>query len=253
MTDTLAVQERIGYLPENAPLYPELSVQAYLRMVADLRQVPKSDQPLLISRAVRAAGLEQRLAQPIGQLSKGFRQRVGLASTILHEPQVLILDEPTIGLDPTQIVEVRRLITRSPTEQPFCSRHTYSPRSEAICDRVVVLLTARCGPTLAWVSWIPAPRRWLILDEGEPDVTRELESLDGVRSVTRTRSDEGLVYKVTASDRRDLRGAIFDRVKRRGWRLRELRRDVRTLEAVFNEMVASPNGKRPAADAGDEA
>ena len=253
VTDTLAVQERIGYLPENAPLYPELSVQAYLRMVADLRQVPKSDQPLLISRAVRAAGLEQRLAQPIGQLSKGFRQRVGLASTILHEPQVLILDEPTIGLDPTQIVEVRGLITRlSDRTTVLLSTHILS-EVEAICDRVVVLLNGEVRADARLGELDTSSTAVLILDEGEPDVTRELESLDGVRSVTRTRSDEGLVYRVTASDRRDLRGAIFDRVKRRGWRLRELRRDVRTLEAVFNELVASTNGKRPAVGAEAEA
>jgi ABC-2 type transport system ATP-binding protein len=178
---------------------------------------------------------------------------VGLASTILHEPQVLILDEPTIGLDPTQIVEVRGLITRlSDRTTVLLSTHILS-EVEAICDRVVVLLNGEVRADARLGELDTSSSAVLILDEGEPDVTRELESLDGVRSVTRTRSDEGLVYRVTASDRRDLRGAIFDRVKRRGWRLRELRRDVRTLEAVFNELVASTNGKRPAAGAEAEA
>ena len=96
LTDTLEVQKRIGYLPENAPLYPEMSVQAHLKMMADLRQIPASDRPALISKAVRATSLEDHLTRPISQLSKGFRQRVGLAQTILHEPKLLILDEHTV-------------------------------------------------------------------------------------------------------------------------------------------------------------
>ena len=239
VTDTLAVQERIGYLPENAPLYPELSVQAYLRMVADLRQVPKGDQPLLLSNAIRATALEDMLTRPIGQLSKGYRQRVGLAATILHEPRVLILDEATIGLDPTQILEVRRLITRlSERTTVLISTHILS-EVEAICDRVVVLLNGQVRADARLDELDSSSTAVLILEDGEPDVTRELESLDGVRTVDRTRSDDGIVYRITASDRTDLRRAIYDRVRRRGWQLRELRRDVRTLEATFTDLVAS--------------
>ena len=242
VTDTLAVQQRIGYLPENAPLYPELSVQAYLRMVADLRQVPKGDQPLLLSNAVRATSLEHMLTRPIGQLSKGYRQRVGLAATILHEPRVLILDEATIGLDPTQILEVRSLITRlSESTTVLISTHILS-EVEAICNRVVVLLNGQVRADARLDELDSSSTAVLILEDGEPDVTRELESLDGVRTVDRTRSDDGIVYRVTASDdRTDLRRAIYDRVRRRGWQLRELRRDVRTLEATFTDLVASTN------------
>src|SRR5512137_1294857 len=110
LTHTREVQARIGYLPENAPLYPELSVQGYLKMMAELRQIPRSEQIARISEAVQATGLAEHLTRPIGTLSKGFRQRVGLAQAILHRPKLLILDEPTVGLDPTQIVEIRRLI-----------------------------------------------------------------------------------------------------------------------------------------------
>jgi ABC-2 type transport system ATP-binding protein len=253
LTDTLAVQQRIGYLPENAPLYPELSVQAYLRMVADLRQVPKDDQPLLLSNAIRATALEHMLTRPISQLSKGYRQRVGLAATILHEPRVLILDEATIGLDPTQIVEVRSLITRlSERTTVLISTHILS-EVEAICDRVVVLLNGQVRADARLDELDSNSTAVLILEDGEPDVTRELESLDGVRTVDRTRSDDGIVYRVTASDRTDLRRAIYDRVRRRGWQLRELRRDVRTLEATFTDLVSSTGGDTPASDAEEAA
>jgi ABC-2 type transport system ATP-binding protein len=253
LTDTLAVQQRIGYLPENAPLYPELSVQAYLRMVADLRQVPKGDQPLLLSNAIRATALEHMLTRPISQLSKGYRQRVGLAATILHEPRVLILDEATIGLDPTQIVEVRSLITRlSERTTVLISTHILS-EVEAICDRVVVLLNGQVRADARLDELDSSSTAVLILEDGEPDVTRELESLDGVRTVDRRRSDDGIVYRVTASDRTDLRRAIYDRVRRRGWQLRELRRDVRTLEATFTDLVASASPDTAASDAGEAA
>ena len=107
-----AAQARIGYLPENAPVYPELSVQGYLNMIADLRGIPAGERCERMSQAIYATGLQDRLTQPIGQLSKGFRQRVGLAQAILHRPPLLILDEPSVGLDPTQIVEMRHLIQR---------------------------------------------------------------------------------------------------------------------------------------------
>ncbi|MCB0109258.1 MAG: ABC transporter ATP-binding protein, partial [Caldilineaceae bacterium] len=98
LTNTQEAQARIGYLPENAPLYPELSVQAYLKLMADLRSIPTGEQRERISDAVHATSLVDRLTQPIGQLSKGYRQRVGLAQALLHNPPVLILDEPTSGL-----------------------------------------------------------------------------------------------------------------------------------------------------------
>ena len=106
LTHTQEVQARLGYLPENAPLYPELSVQSYLRMMANLRQVPPDEQLPRISEAVYATGLSDMLTRPIGQLSKGYRQRVGMAQVLLHSPDVLIMDEPTTGLDP----QARRLL-----------------------------------------------------------------------------------------------------------------------------------------------
>ena len=110
LTETQAAQEVIGYLPENAPLYPELSVQDYLQMVADARKIPVKERTNSIREAVLATGLYEKLTSPISTLSKGYRQRVCLAQAILHKPRLLILDEPTVGLDPTQLIEIRNLI-----------------------------------------------------------------------------------------------------------------------------------------------
>ncbi|RMF01873.1 MAG: ATP-binding cassette domain-containing protein, partial [Chloroflexi bacterium] len=133
LTHTRQVQAKIGYLPENAPLYPELSVQTYLRLMADLREIPRDEQTDRISEAVYATALQDHLTRPIGELSKGYRQRVGLAQAILHRPKLLILDEPTVGLDPTQIVEIRHLIKRLARHSTILFSSHILSEVEAVC------------------------------------------------------------------------------------------------------------------------
>lgn len=239
LTDTLEVQKRIGYLPENAPLYPEMSVQAYLKMIAELRQISVEDQLALISEAVRAAALEDHLARPIGQLSKGYRQRVGLAQAILHKPKLLILDEPTVGLDPTQIVEVRRLIGRlSRHSTILLSTHILS-EVEAICDRVIILLNGEVKADARLAELSATSNVVLVLAQDLPQVAQQLKALAGVRAVEEERVPEGCVYRVRGGNGADLCPAIYELASHRGWPLRELRRDVRTLEAVFNELATA--------------
>jgi ABC-2 type transport system ATP-binding protein len=239
LTDTLAVQERIGYLPENAPLYPEMSVQAYLRMMADLRQIPADDQPLLLSQAVRAAGLASHLTRPIAHLSKGYRQRVGLAQAILHKPKLLILDEPTVGLDPTQIVEVRRLIRRLARQTTvLLSTHILS-EVEATCDRVIILLNGHVRADARLSALATTMNIVLVLDKEAPNVARELRHVPGVDRVELFHTNDGQGYRIHGQDGADLRPAVYALVRDNNWGLRELRRDVRTLEMVFNELATA--------------
>ncbi len=243
VSDTLKVQERIGYLPENAPLYPELSVQAYLKLMADLRQVPRNAQPELISRAVRATGLEDMLARPISQLSKGYRQRVGLTQSIFHQPKVLILDEPTIGLDPTQIIEVRGLIGElAKNSTVFLSTHILS-EVEAICDRAFVLLNGRMRADARMSDLSASSVTILVLGEGAADVTKALAGLDGAADVTSEHTADGRQYRISGFQKTDLREEVYRLARGSGWPVRELRREARTLETVFNELVStSGNG-----------
>jgi ABC-2 type transport system ATP-binding protein len=133
---SLEVQARIGYLPENAPLYGDMLVQEYLMMIAELREIVPGERLKMIGEAVESTGLSDFLIKPIGQLSKGYRQRVGLAQAILHRPKVLILDEPTSGLDPSQIVEIRKLIGQLAERRRCCSRRISCPRSRpAVSER----------------------------------------------------------------------------------------------------------------------
>jgi ABC-2 type transport system ATP-binding protein len=242
MADTLEVQKRIGYLPENAPLYPELSVQAYLKMMADLRQIPVPDQPRYISEAVWATGLADHLTRPIGQLSKGYRQRVGLAQAILHQPKLLILDEPTVGLDPTQIVEVRRLIRRLADHSTvLLSTHILS-EVEAVCDGVIILLNGQVKADARLADLASTMDAILVLEKSAPDATGELKVLNGVRTVEVTRTADGQEYRVRGTEGADLRSAIYELARQKNWPLRELRRDAKTLEMVFNELATAADG-----------
>jgi ABC-2 type transport system ATP-binding protein len=239
LTQTLAVQQRIGYLPENAPLYPEMSVQAYLRMIAELRQVPEEEQIDRLVDAVRATGLEEHLVRPIGQLSKGFRQRVGLAQAILHQPKLLILDEPTVGLDPTQIVEVRRLIQRlSERSTVMLSTHILS-EVEATCDRAIILLNGRVRADARLEDLAATTTVVLVLAREVPGAAEALGALPGVRSVASEPVAGGQAYRLSTANGGDLSAGVYGLARDRDWPLRELRRDVRTLESVFNELATS--------------
>ena len=239
VSQALEVQKRIGYLPETAPLYPELSVQSYLKMIATLRRIPEEEQPVRISAAIRATHMEDYLTRPIGHLSKGLRQRVGLAQAIIHRPKLLILDEPTIGLDPTQIIEVRNLIRElARNSTVFLSTHILS-EVEAVCDRAIILLNGQIKAD-ARLDELGATSDVILVLAGEtPAAVADLRALAGVRAVESTTTPDGPTYRVRAADDRDLRPAIYALAAEKGWPLKELRRDVRTLETVFNELVAA--------------
>jgi len=239
ITHTLEVQQRIGYLPENAPLYPELSVQTYLKMIAELRQIPQEEQMAFLSEAVRATDLADQLTRPIGQLSKGYRQRVGLSQAILHKPQLLILDEPTIGLDPTQIAEVRNLIRRLARQSTvLLSTHILS-EVEAICDRVIILMNGQIKADARLSDLATTSDVVLVLAQDAADVADDLRSLPGVKAVTPAPVPDGHEYRIRGADGADLRPAIYQLAREKDWPLRELRRDVRTLEMVFNELATA--------------
>ncbi len=239
---TREIQAQIGYLPETAPLYPELSVQAYLQMMADLRQIPEEAQLERLSEAIYATGLQDHLTRPIGELSKGFRQRVGLAQAILHRPKLLILDEPTVGLDPTQIVEIRHLIKRlSQHSTVLFSTHILS-EVEALCDRAIILINGEVKADARLSDLAATSDAVLVLDSAPPDAIPALESLEEARNVDSFERFDGFpAYRVYGKTDAgvDLGPAIYAMARAHNWPVRELRRDVRTLEMVFNALAMS--------------
>jgi len=243
------VQEMIGYLPENAPLYPELTVQSQLRMVAELRSIPAADQNRCLSEAIRAVGLEDRLTRPIGTLSKGYRQRVGLAQAILHQPRLLILDEPTNGLDPTQIVEVRHLIRKlAERSTVMISTHILS-EVEATCDRAIIIMAGELKADARLSELAIGNDSILVLemsDGGEEKVCRVLQSLDQSEQVEIVTHDhQGMVtFRVRAKDGRSLCQEIYHLARQNDWALCELKNETRTLESVFNQLTSVAGGGR---------
>jgi ABC-2 type transport system ATP-binding protein len=232
------VQANIGYLPENAPLYPELNVQSYLKMIANMRLIPEEVQTARISEAVHAVGLEDFLTRPIGQLSKGFRQRVGLAQAIVHKPPLLILDEPTVGLDPTQIVEIRRLIKRLARHSTVLFSTHILPEVEAICDRVMILLNGEIRTDNRLADLSVTSDAILVLDKEIAGADKLLAKLPGVNKVESFHTQEKYpAFRILGKQDADINPAIYRLAAEQNWPLRELRRDVRKLEAIFNDLT----------------
>jgi ABC-2 type transport system ATP-binding protein len=236
--NALEVQSQIGYLPENAPLYPELTVQSYLEMMADLRHIPESDQRARLSNAVQSVGLQAQMTRPIGELSKGYRQRVGLAQAMLHHPRLLILDEPTLGLDPTQIVEMRALIRRLAQESTILFSTHILPEVEALCNRVIILMNGQIKADAKLSELAKAAATVLVLDHEVPEAEAALTKLEGVQSASSFETDDGYpAYRLSVGGGEDINAALFQLASHEGWPVRELHRDVRTLESVFNELA----------------
>jgi ABC-2 type transport system ATP-binding protein len=237
---TQEAQARIGYLPENAPLYPELSVQAYLKLMADLRQIPADEQRDRLSDAVHATALTDRLTQPIGQLSKGYRQRVGLAQAILHRPRLLILDEPTVGLDPTQIVEIRGLIRRLSQHSTILFSTHILTEVEALCDRAIILMNGEIRADAKLDELAGSNDALLVLDRAVESVPTALQTLAGVKTVERIMGDNGhTTYRVVGTKETDLCPAIYQLASSSQWPVRELRSDRQTLESVFSRLATN--------------
>jgi ABC-2 type transport system ATP-binding protein len=184
---------------------------------------------------------------------------VGLAQAIVHKPKLLILDEPTIGLDPTQIVEVRHLVRDLAQESTvLLSTHILS-EVEAICDRVIILMNGEIKADAQLAELETSTDVILVLEDGAPDAALDLQAVEGVRTVEQFGTPDGPTYRVLAefdpsghrSRPLDLRPAIYALARDKGWALKELRRDVRTLEVVFNELAVAQE-QQPAAEVGGE-
>ncbi len=187
-TARTAVQSRIGYLPENDPLYPEMTVIDYLDYAAELHGVPEAERLQRIREAIHKTALASKAADPIGTLSRGYRQRVGVAQAILHHPQVLILDEPTNGLDPTQVQHMRELI-RALSQQATVIISTHILQEvQALCNRVIIIRNGRKALD-ATMDELQAGKRLLVAVDAGPERALELfKSVAGVKAVERVRT-----------------------------------------------------------------
>ena len=250
----IATRERIGYLPENNPVYADLLVNEYLDFVADLRGLTKKGRRENIAQTVEETGLQDVYSRPIGQLSKGYKQRVGLAQAIVHRPSILILDEPTEGLDPNQRLTIRDLIRSLGQERTVMLSTHVMQEVENTCERVLLISRGRlvADSTVKELLQRAQGIRTVHIEVEGNDVERSLASLDGIADIERSDPVDGRKrYTITADDHlTDLRPEIFRLAKRRDWVLWELREDRARMEDVFYSLT-SP-GQQSDSSEGDE-
>lgn len=229
-TQAREVQKRVGYLPEHNPLYLDMYVKEYLAFNADVYQVSKSR----IAEVIELTGLTPEAHKKIGQLSKGYRQRVGLANALLHDPEVLILDEPTTGLDPNQLVEIRHLIKSLGEEKTvFLSTHIMQ-EVEAICDRVIII---NKGEIVAdkKLSDLKADQEQII--EVEFDYRVEDVLMNRLKHIQNVKNTHDFTYELTFSTKKDMRPMVFDFAHDNGLKILQLNQKNKNLESLFRELT----------------
>ncbi|RUT71039.1 gliding motility-associated ABC transporter ATP-binding subunit GldA [Flavobacterium cupreum] len=231
MTDTKAVQLSIGYLPEHNPLYLDLYVREYLAFNADVYHVEKSR----IEEVIQLTGLSAESHKKIGQLSKGYRQRVGLANALLHNPDVLILDEPTTGLDPNQLMEIRNVIKNVGKDKTvFLSTHIMQ-EVEAICDRVIIIDKGQIVADKKLDKLISENKEQVI--EVEFDYQIEEQLLARLENISSYKNIHDMTWELTFVTEKDMRPMIFDFANANGLKTLQLNQKNKNLEAVFREIT----------------
>lgn len=241
--DSMEVRKRTGYLPEHPPLYTDMDVKGYLDFVATIKGVPKKQKPAKIDLAVDKCGLGEVRKTRIGNLSKGFRQRVGLAQALIHDPEILILDEPTIGLDPKQIIEVRDLIKNLAGDHTVVLSTHILPEVSMTCDRVVIIdrgkVVAEGSPDDLTTKLKGSERIRATVDGDGESVRQELKKIHGVVSLTLEGKDAKgyLTIAVESTPGVDVRKDIARAVVQKGFGLVELASVSMSLEDIFLQLT----------------
>lgn len=234
--DNIELKRGIGYLPENNPLYPDMYISEYLGFVASL-YLPRGERVKAVERIIEVTGLAPERRKKIGELSKGYRQRVGLAQALIHNPDVLILDEATTGLDPNQIVAIRNLISEAGQEKTVMISTHIMQEVEAICDRVIIIDKGiiKANDTRENILKLMNRKSGVVIVEfdSEPPV-ESLRLIAGVGAVSRGRGRE---YIIESADGSDVRPAIFAWTVANSLTVMSLRQQENSLEEVFRHIT----------------
>ena len=240
MTDSLGVRESIGYLPESVPLYPEMRVEEYLAYRAQLKGVDRKARQKRVDFCLERCRIREVRRKLIGTLSRGYRQRVGLADSMIHDPPILILDEPTAGLDPIQINETLNTIKTLGQDHTLLFSTHILDEVEKVCERVLIISQGRLGLDKT-IEELGADTAVIVLEVRGPaeQVASALKAADGVAQVRAVPVEDDLTaFEIRTHDEKDLREALCDRVVKNGWKVRRLDLRRRKLEDHFRDVVA---------------
>jgi len=248
---SLEVRRRIGYLPENVPLYGDMTVAAYLDFVADIKGLGRTERRRRVGEVMGRCLIEDVQGRLIGRLSKGYRQRVGLAQALVADPDVLVLDEPTIGLDPKQITEIRSLIKSLAGEHTVILSTHILPEVSMVCEGVIIINRGRIvasGPLDRLMDELSPVARVQLQVEGPAEIVgASLRALPGVTRLESRGVTDGVGTFVVEADRgRDIRRDLYQLVAQQRWALLELRALGLSLEDVFIRIVAGEEHEAPA-------
>ena len=256
----MEAKRRTGYLPETPPLYPEMTIEEYLRFVARINGVPPGDRRRQVATAMDRTNIADMADRYCGKLSKGYRQRVGLAQALLHNPDVLILDEPTAGLDPRQIIETRKLISELAGDHTIILSTHILPEVSQTCQRVVIINRGRVvavdSPDNLTARLQGSQTLYVLIDSDGADPTASLASIPGVTAVNQVDEQGAAIgYEIDAGRGEDIRRALSGAVVSRGWGLLELRARQMSLEDIFLELTTEEDETtaEPPPEAGPEA
>jgi ABC-2 type transport system ATP-binding protein len=247
---SVEVRKRLGYLPENAPLYADMGVVDYLNFVAEVRAIPKDGRSRRVKEMIDVCGLERVVKKDVGELSRGYRQRVGLAQALIHDPDILILDEPTAGLDPNQIVEIRRLIKKLGAEKTVILSTHILPEVEATCDRAVIInegVIVASGTTDELANMGESDETVYIQIRGQQEqIESELSGMPQVAVFRKLSEPEPELYRyeIKPGDSGNITEDLFRMVVNNNWSLAELRKETASLEDVFRRLTTSDSQAR---------
>ncbi|HBE01584.1 MAG: hypothetical protein A2096_17335 [Spirochaetes bacterium GWF1_41_5] len=239
----LEIKKLIGYLPESAPLYHDMLVYDYLDYAAQIREIPAEKKNRRIAELADTCGLNDVMHKSIGELSKGYKQRVGLAHAMIGDPEILILDEPTSGLDPNQIVEIRELIKKIGRQKTvILSTHILS-EVEATCDRVIIINRGKIAAdsTVAELKKSGSEEHFLNLSVKNADFSElrsRLSSVHGVKNIIENQGKEGFTScRIQCGSSDEIRPAVYETIKNSGWVLYDFHQESKSLENIFRDLT----------------
>jgi ABC-2 type transport system ATP-binding protein len=240
-TDSLNVRQQIGYLPENVPLYLDMRAYEYLMFRAKLKNIPRRERRKKIEYCLEMTGITDVQKQIIGTLSKGYKQRVGLADTLIHDPKILILDEPTIGLDPNQIRQIRGVIKGLGQKHTVLLSTHILPEVEMVCDRVMIInkgkIVAMDTPSNLMKQLKTGSNLVLEVKGDGEKIKNSLSGIDTVESVTYRNKDDANEFYINGNGEKDIREDVFNCIVKDNYILREMKKQTITLEEIFHQVT----------------